>query len=141
MKTSFDPSTTLPDVCKSLLEAQPMIKAYHWQTKNYHKHIVSGDLYTDFAKKVDKFVEIFLVTKITNTSNKNASEQVNTNTKIKTGKKNNSMDDLDSQFIEFLDNIINYLYSKSENWSPPILSLRDDIINKISRSKYLLEKV
>jgi hypothetical protein len=42
------------------LSIQQQIRIYHWTTPIYNKHVVSGKLYENLDKLIDKFVETFL---------------------------------------------------------------------------------
>lgn len=41
-----------------LIEFKNNVQLYHWKTKDYAKHIASGDLYTSLDKLLDKLKHI-----------------------------------------------------------------------------------
>ena len=47
------------EIISTFLEFSSQIKLYHWQTKNYARHIASENLYTTGGVLIDKFIEIY----------------------------------------------------------------------------------
>ena len=43
-----------------ILYFQNAFKLYHWYTQSYARHIATDNLGADFAKLVDKFVEVYI---------------------------------------------------------------------------------
>ena len=43
---------------KTFLSIQQQIRLYHWTTKTYNQHVITGKLYEKLDEHIDKFIEI-----------------------------------------------------------------------------------
>ena len=48
------------NIIENFLTTQQNIRMYHWTTKIYNQHVISGNLYEKLDELFDKFVETYL---------------------------------------------------------------------------------
>lgn len=110
------------NIVYEFLKFQLYIKIYHWQTYQYSRHKSSDQLYEDFNKKMDEFIEIYMgyIGKRIDVKNKIIKlENLNDKKIVR----------LLKQFIKFLN--------KLKNLSTDLLNIRDEILGLIHQTLYL----
>ncbi len=106
---------------------QDNIKLYHWMTKSYSRHKNTDELYSSLLSQIDKFVENY----IGKYGRPNFDDKY---LKIKL----NKLDD--NSFILYLDSIIDFMLkinNKLNKNDVDLLTIRDDIVSLLNKSKYL----
>jgi len=48
------------NIIENFLTQQQNIRLYHWTTKIYNQHVITGQLYSKLDELIDKFVETYL---------------------------------------------------------------------------------
>lgn len=117
------------DIINEFLFIQQYIRIYHWTTRVYNQHVVSGQLYEKLDALIDKFVETFLGKNkltfepftITVSSNKNIVSSL-------------------IRFKQFLITDLELaLNSKSIMKNTDLKNIRDEILGEVNQSIYLLK--
>jgi DNA-binding ferritin-like protein len=103
------------------------LKFFHWQTKIYAKHIALGDLYGDVTELVDEFAE----TAMGKYGRIDVSGLSYDFVNISDANVITAIDDM----IEKSINLTDVLDSKKDT---DLLNLRDELIAKCNKTKYLL---
>lgn len=106
---------------KHFLSIQQQIRMYHWTTKIYNQHVITGKLYEKLDELIDKFVEVLLST--------HKVEPCNLKIKTIPCTKDGLLKVL-KQFIVFLQTL---------ELSTDLLNIRDEITGEVHRHLYLLE--
>lgn len=111
-----------------LLQLQANIKLYHWMTTSYPRHVASDTLYEELDSHIDNFVEVFI-------GKYKRPKLSNTDMKIHL----TSLDD--SSVLNYLENILVFLTKNINKFindtDVDLLSIRDDIVSSLNKSKYL----
>jgi DNA-binding ferritin-like protein len=103
------------------------LKFFHWQTKIYAKHIALGDLYGDVTELVDEFAE----TAMGKYGRIDVSGLSYDFVNISDANVITAIDDM----IEKAINLTDVLDSKKDT---DLLNLRDELMAKCNKTKYLL---
>lgn len=111
-----------------LEEIQIQLKHLHWQTKSYAKHNAYGKLYDDLTEQIDEFVEICM--------GKHGRPSFPDGYIIE-GKDISeiSINEFMIDACEFLINL-NEIYDR--NIDSDLLNIRDEMLGKFNKLKYLL---
>jgi hypothetical protein len=122
------PKNDLDKIIPMLYSFRQQLHIYHLQTLSYARHKAADDLLGEITDFIDTFIEIY--------SGKYGRVQFN-------GPTNITIDNLnDAKAMSFLDFMVEYFL----NTLPPLLdakidsdllNLRDDIVGKINKTKYL----
>ena len=112
---------------KQFLSIQQQIRIYHWTSKIYNQHVITGQLYEKLDEKIDKFIEIFSSHHTINVSKLSIRSVVLTRDGLL--KRLN-------EFIEFLKGLSEGL---SEGLSTDLLNIRDEILAEVHQHIYLLK--
>ena len=116
------------DIIAKFLSIQQYIRIYHWTTRVYNQHVISGQLYEKLDELIDEFVETFLGKNkltfepftITVSSNKDIVSFLNT-------------------FKQFLITDLELaLNSKSVMKNTDLKNIRDEMLGKVNQSIFLL---
>jgi len=103
------------------------LKLYHWNTKNYARHIASDNCFTVTQKLSDEFVEVYI--------GKYGREKI-INTKIQSVQvkllSDNSVEDLVKNFISFLLSL-----KLSSSKDTDLVNIRDELISNLNQTLYL----
>jgi hypothetical protein len=116
-------------LCTKFFEHKIQIKMLHFQTRKYNYHKILDDYYNQFEEYFDKFMEV-------------AQGNYNCRLSLKEIKLNVSMiNDNEKSINELLtkfcqENLFN-LFSTLPN-NEALTTIRDDIINLINKTKYLI---
>lgn len=112
------------NLIQEFLSVQQNIRMYHWTTKIYNQHVVSGELYEKLDGLIDKFVETFL------------------------GKNKINFDSFDiklkkQQIIQLLNNFKIFLMGEielflGEKTNSDLKNIRDEMLSEVNKSIYLL---
>lgn len=109
-----------------LIEYEQQFRILHWQTKSYARHKAYGEFYSDMGDLIDEFVEAHM----------GKYGRVKTDGSIQVS----NMSDL--QIKDYLDEIEQFLISLSESYDErrdsDLLNIRDEMLGKINKLKYLL---
>jgi DNA-binding ferritin-like protein len=112
-----------------LLTLTNQLKIYHWQTKAYSQHIAFGTTYDELSELIDNYVEIF-IGKYGTIVNNNGFDI----------KLQNLSSKKPEQFInescEFLIN--EFVKNINQQSDTDLLNIRDEILAKLNKLKYLL---
>lgn len=111
------------------------LRLYHWNTKNYSRHIASGTLYTKLDGLVDNFIET-LQGKMEDDDYRIDYETI----KIKYKKLNDEeILDVLKNFRHFLENEVEkYLYLNHKNTkNTDLINIRDEMLDNVNRTIYL----
>ena len=100
------------NLIQEFLSVQQNIRMYHWTTKIYNQHVVSGELYEKLDGLIDKFVETFL------------------------GKNKINFDSFDINFKIFLMGEIELFLGEKTN--SDLKNIRDEMLSEVNKSIYLL---
>lgn len=110
-----------------LLQIQNQLKIFHWQTKSYARHNAYGQTYDDMSDLIDTFVEVCIGKHGRFSVNQSALELVDLN---------------DETLKTFLNAVTNFLISLSGKLDPKndtdLLNIRDEMLAKVNKLKYLL---
>ena len=110
-----------------LLEFHVQLKIFHWQTKSYARHNAFGQTYDAIEDSIDDFIEVHM--------GKYGRFQLGQDSLI-------SLSDLsDASLNEFLNTFIEFLNSLSnslEQTDTDLLNIRDEILGKVNKLKFLL---
>lgn len=109
------------------------IRLYHWHTRNYARHIASGDLYDSLDKLIDNFVET-LQGKMEDDDYRIEYQSIKV--------KYNKLDD--EEIIEVLKNFKDFLVNEVESYlndmemkNTDLKNIRDEMLNNVNRTLYL----
>lgn len=109
------------------------IRLYHWHTRNYARHIASGDLYDSIDKLIDNFVET-LQGKMEDDDYRIEYQSIKV--------KYNKLDD--EEIIEVLKNFKDFLVNEVESYlndmemkNTDLKNIRDEMLNNVNRTLYL----
>ena len=108
------------------MKIKNLIQIYHWQTKNYPRHIASGNYYDKLNLNVDKFIETMQKTQRINFKSKNSIII-----------KNISDKDAEDLLINFSNFLINDIPKIIKNPTPDLKNIRDDILSDTNQTLYL----
>lgn len=109
-----------------LLQILDQLKYLHFQTKSYARHVALGNLYDALSDLVDEFVETYM----------GKYGRVKTQGKI-------HLANLGEVSIDkFMDEIVDIFVSFTDAFPDPadsdLLNIRDEMLGKTNRTKYLL---
>ena len=109
------------------------IRLYHWHTRNYARHIASGELYNSLDKLIDNFIET-LQGKMEDDDYRIEYQSIKV--------KYNKLDDED--IIEVLRNFKDFLVNEVESYlngmemkNTDLKNIRDEMLNNVNRTIYL----
>lgn len=103
----------------NFIKLKTYIQLYHWQTRNYERHLATGNLYSILDTKIDHFVETL--------------QGGNRMIISKTLDLKNITDKI---LIETLNSFVVFFYA--QKLDPDLSNLREDIISDIHHTVYLL---
>jgi hypothetical protein len=110
-------------IINTLLSFQNLLQIYHWQTNNYSRHEVIGNLYKTMSGLNDKFIETYQSRK-----------------KLRIGEENIIFRDMnDEDLYNVLENMIDYLNNLNLKKMKGLANIRDEMIMEINRSIFLLD--
>lgn len=115
----------------AFLEFSAQVKLYHWQTKNYARHIASENLYNKATKLIDEFIETY---------------QGKHHNRLTVDRNNQTLDigNLDDEDVTMyltnfkgflMEDIPEILNDGMENTD--LINIRDEILTIINRTLYL----
>jgi hypothetical protein len=109
---------------KQFLTIQQQLRMFHWASKIYNQHIITGKLYESLDEKIDKFVEILLSSQTLDATHLTVrSTSLNREGLIK--KLN--------EFITFLQQF------DEQELSSDLLNIRDEMLADVHQHIYLLK--
>jgi len=111
-----------------LIKIQEQVRIYHWQTKSYSEHKALGNLYESLSDLIDDFVEVYFGKYGRRTEGVSMDFSLDN---YEQGKTLLLLDDA----VQFLTNEIPVLLSEGDS---DLLNIRDEMLAKINRTKYLL---
>jgi hypothetical protein len=111
-----------------LIKIQEQIRIYHWQTKSYSEHKALGNLYESLSEQIDDFVEVYFGKYGRRTEGVSMDFSLDN---YEQGKTLLLLDDA----VQFLTNEIPVLLSEGDS---DLLNIRDEMLAKINKTKYLL---
>ncbi len=125
-------------VSQQLINVAQRIRIFHWTTKEYHAHKISGKLYKKMNEHIDQITEILITLEQQNhkfiDSNNNYTIDIPT-----------SLSNDRQSMIAFLKYIATQLRSTKENTlakiltsEPALNSVTDDLLKDITMSTYLM---
>ena len=109
---------------EEFLSIQQNIRMYHWTTRVYNQHIVSGELYEKLDLLIDKFVETYL------------GKNTITFETFQISIKNQNIISMLKRFKQFLMGEIELFLDKKINTD--LKNIRDEILGEINRFIFLL---
>ena len=119
------------NIIENFLTTQQNIRMYHWTTKIYNQHVISGKLYEKLDELFDKFVETYL------------GKYENLNYK-KLKILSNYLSD--KEFIEFLKRFkqflmseLEFILSSDDMKNSDLKNIRDEILGEINQVIFLLK--
>jgi DNA-binding ferritin-like protein len=109
---------------KQFLTIQQQVRMYHWTSKIYNQHVITGKLYEKLDEKIDEFIEILLADR----------EVEGTHLTIR------SVSFLNRQgLLKKLNEFIVYLQGFDNDLSSDLLNVRDEILGVVHQHIYLLK--
>jgi hypothetical protein len=111
-------------IVKKFLNIQQNIRLYHWTTKIYTQHVVSGQLYEKLDQLIDKFIETLM-------GKKDISF-----TKIIVSTKKMTKDDMFNDLKNFNNYLLKLKFEKNDS---DLQNIRDEILGDINRFMFLLK--
>ena len=108
---------------KTFLSIQQQIRLYHWTTKTYNQHVITGKLYEKLDEHIDKFIEILLAN--------NTVDQCNVTTRTSLCTTREDLIKILKKFVIFLNEQVDL--------TSDLLTIRDEIIGEVHRHLYLLK--
>lgn len=111
----------------SLLQIQQQTRILHWQTKSYARHKAYGEIYDSLGDLIDEFLEVYM----------------GKYGRFELEEKRIAIENLDSMTVsDFLDQSIEYLINLTDSLDSrrdtDLLNIRDEMLAKMNRLKYLL---
>ena len=117
----------MENIVDHFISFQQQFRILHWQTKSYARHKAYGEMYDSFGDLMDEFIETHM--------GKYGRFQIATSAIQLT-------DLSDTSAKEFIDNGIEFLVGITEQLDPSrdtdLLNIRDEMLAKMNRLKYLL---
>jgi hypothetical protein len=108
---------------KQFLTIQQQLRMFHWTSKIYNQHVITGKLYEALDEKIDKFVEILLSTR-----NLDATHlTVRSTTLNREG------------LMKKLNEFIIFLGQFDGDLSSDLLNIRDEMLADVHQHIYLLK--
>jgi len=104
----------------NLLAFKNLIQVYHWRTKIYKRHIVSGDLYKFIDTEVDNIIEIL-----------QKNHTLNFNFEIPLKNVN------DKEIIFMIQQFGNFLLNNKIMKTPSLTQIKDNIMTQLDKTLYL----
>lgn len=121
-------------IIQDMLKLKNEVNVFHWYTKSYRFHKISGKLYKALSEKIDAFIEIAISLEKKTSSKSNKTETPNKRMNISI-----DMWDTNEQFVKALREYSKKLVDIKEN-HPAIMAARDDILSTLHVTIYLSEK-
>lgn len=109
-----------------LLQFQNQVKILHWQTKSYAQHQAFGMLYDEISDLTDEIAEVYM----------GKYGRVTTNGGIHTVNTNDVK--LDAFLSAIEDQLLSFNGKLDPNRDSDILNLRDELLGKLNKVRYLL---
>jgi hypothetical protein len=110
------------------ISLQEQFRILHWQTKSYARHNAFGSIYSDLDGLIDEFMEVYMG-KYGRVEFEGEGTIILKNTK-------------DLELNSFIKENIEFLKSLSDELNPSndsdLLNVRDEIMGKINKLRYLL---
>ena len=110
------------------ISLQEQFRILHWQTKSYARHNAFGGIYSDLDDLIDEFMEVYMG-KYGRVEFEGEGTIILKNTK-------------DLELNSFIKENIEFLKSLSDELNPSndsdLLNVRDEIMGKINKLRYLL---
>jgi len=111
----------------SLLQIQQQTRILHWQTKSYARHKAYGKIYDQLGDLIDEFLEVYM----------------GKYGRFELQEKRIAIENLDSMTVsDFLEQSIEYLINLTDSLDSrrdtDLLNIRDEMLAKMNRLKYLL---
>ena len=110
-----------------LLKIQNQLRIFHWQSDSYAQHKAFGKAYESLDDLVDQFVEVY------------TGKYGRTKAKFTY---NIELNNFDETYLETIDLYITYLIGINEELDAEndsdLLNIRDEMLAKLNRLKYLL---
>ena len=117
----------LQQYIQDVVQLQSQIKFFHWQTKMYGKHIALDRLFDAIVGNIDEFTEIAM--------GKYGRIEVNGLSYTFVDFSNEAVD---SVIDGAIDNCIKLTDSLDARIDTDLLNLRDELLGKLNKTKYLL---
>lgn len=115
------------DLILEMVKFQLQVKVLHWHTIRFSRHLAFGGLYDDLDDLIDEFAETYMGKYGRNYFGDASIDIVD-------GKKATLQSTLDN-FITFLSDEVS---NKLEEKDTDLLNIRDSILGKVNKLKYLL---
>jgi DNA-binding ferritin-like protein len=110
------------------ISLQEQFRILHWQTKSYARHNAFGGIYSDLDDLIDEFMEVYMG-KYGRVEFEGEGTIILKNTK-------------DLELNSFIKENLEFLKSLNEELNPSndsdLLNVRDEIMSKINKLRYLL---
>jgi hypothetical protein len=117
----------MEDLVNGLLQIQQQIRILHWQTKSYARHKAYGKTYDQLGDLIDEFMEVHM--------GKYGRFELQDKRVALENLEQMTVSDFIDQSIEFLIGITEKVDSKRDT---DLLNIRDEMLAKMNRLKYLL---
>lgn len=117
----------MEELVTSLLQIQQQTRILHWQTKSYARHKAYGKIYDDLGDLIDEFMEVHM----------------GKYGRFELEEKRIAVENLDAMTVsDFLDQSIEFLIGLTDKLDgrrdTDLLNIRDEMLAKMNRLKYLL---
>lgn len=113
----------------TFLTFQTQLRMYHWSTKNYNRHIESGNLYEKIDTLIDEFMET-LQGKLGPVTYKKAM------LKLRSTSDSAIISDM-NKFKIFLNRDIELYLNRFSHMNNDLQNIRDEMLGAVNRSLYL----
>jgi hypothetical protein len=118
----------MEQVIIELITIQNQFRIFHWQTKTFAKHNAYGGIYSDLDELIDEFVEVCM--------GKHGRPNLSGGVSLLLS------DIRELEPMQFCDTIIDFLINLNNKYDETkdsdLLNIRDEMMAKINRLKYLL---
>ena len=117
----------MENMVTGLLQMQQQLRILHWQTKSYARHKAYGKTYDELGDLIDEFMEVHM--------GKYGRFELGEST---IQLKNLEEFDVSSAVNEYNDFLISLNEQLSQDKDSDLLNIRDEMMAKVNRLKYLL---
>ena len=116
----------MDSIINGLLRIQQQLRILHWQTKSYARHKAYGKTYDELGDLIDEFMEV----------------QMGKYGRFELQDKTIPLENLEEMTVsDFIDDSIAFLTDLTNKVDPKdsdLLNIRDEMLAKMNRLKYLL---
>lgn len=124
-------SLTKSDIIPIFLKFLSQIKVYHWQTRNYARHVASDNLHIKLSTLIDNFIETY--------QGKRNRDRLMLPTDTALTIQNLNDDEIEEYLFEFKSFLMQELPTilPEGMTNPDLLNIRDEMVSTVNQTLYL----